>query len=168
MNCLVAPEQITSKNMTSWSQTGWLSISSSLWKTQLGNGKRYQLFQKINKFDSPNSARTLSSASSDMGPCGENDTLHALDRFFIFGILHFNVFLRWCQLSSFLKLYFNPQLKGWNTGQLIHRRVVGHWLPILAPTEATRVRSMRLSKNSLLKTKIMKKTKENLYGYRYI
>uniref|UniRef100_A0A0A9CZB0 Uncharacterized protein n=1 Tax=Arundo donax TaxID=35708 RepID=A0A0A9CZB0_ARUDO len=35
---------------------------------------------------SSSSARTLSSASSDMGPSGENDTLQASERFFIFGI----------------------------------------------------------------------------------
>jgi hypothetical protein len=29
-----------------------------------------------------------------MGPSGENDTLHASDRFFIFGILSGNVLLR--------------------------------------------------------------------------
>uniref|UniRef100_A0A0A9GD49 Uncharacterized protein n=1 Tax=Arundo donax TaxID=35708 RepID=A0A0A9GD49_ARUDO len=64
---------------------------------------------------SSNSARTLSSASSDMGPFGENDTLQALERFFILGIRLFNVLSRRYQSSNFLKLCLKLPLKDCST-----------------------------------------------------
>jgi hypothetical protein len=123
----------------------WVQDEKYAWKGEITT-KDYKLY----KFDWPNNARTLSSASSDMGPSGENDTLQALDKLFIFGILHFDVLLRISELS-------NLQKTEWIWNVIIAQRIptvvaIKHRLSILAPTQATKY-LMTLDMNRPLKTK---------------
>jgi len=112
------------------------------------------------KFDSPNSARTLSSASLDIGPSGENDTLHALERFFIFGILHFNVFLKRYQLSNF---FTSTSIHNQKTKIQLNRSadvLFKHAYPCTCRNNKSTFHE--ISQDSLLKEKIM--NKKGTYG----